>query len=74
MIPSNVKNKMTWEQYFIRRGQMVEKVKIDGKEVEVVRSEKMDQVFERFIGEIVSKSNPGADTSNINQEAQKQKR
>lgn len=74
MIPSNSKNRMTWEQYNIRRQAITEKVLVNGKRVEVVRKDKGEGVFEQFVEKIVMKSNANADTSIVSQEAQKQKR
>ncbi|MBP9680570.1 MAG: AAA family ATPase [Bacteriovorax sp.] len=74
MIPSNSKNRMTWEQYNIRRQAITEKILVNGKRVEVVRKDKGEGVFEQFVEKIVMKSNSQADTSIVSQEAQKQKR
>lgn len=75
MIPIDTKNKMTWEQFNTRRRQGTEKViGKNGKEIERVRPELLDEVFEQFIQAIVTQSNPGGDTSIVSQEAQKQKR
>ena len=75
MIPKDSKNPLTWEQYKVRRNQLTEKIIVDGgKEIEVVKKGKLTEVFEKFVGEIVIKSNEHADTSRVSQEAQKQKR
>ncbi|MFL5812614.1 MAG: AAA family ATPase [Bdellovibrionia bacterium] len=74
MIPTNAANKMTWEQYNTRRANLTETILIDGKPVERVKPDQMSALFDRYVGEIVEKSNPGGDTSSIAQEANKQKR
>ena len=74
MLPTDSKNKMTWEQYNVRRRQLTQKMTIDGVEVEVIRPDKLDQIFDAFVHKIVTKSNPGEDTSAVSQEMLKQKR
>lgn len=75
MIPVDSKNQMTWEQFNTRRKQGTEHVIIKGgKEVERIKPHLLDEVFEQFVHQIVTQSNPGGDTSAVSQEAQKQKR
>lgn len=74
MIPTDSKNKMNWEQFETRRKQLTEKALVNGKEIERVRPEKLGSVFDQFVETIVTKSNPGDDTSAVSQEANKQKR
>lgn len=75
MIPIDAKNQMTWEQFNTRRKQATEYViGKNGAPIERIKPQRLDEVFEQFVRQIVTQSNPGGDTSAVSQEAQKQKR
>lgn len=74
MIPSDAENKMTWEQLEIRKNELLETVEKNGKEVKQPKRLIVDKIFDSFISEIVTNSNPHGDTSKSSQEAAKQKR
>ena len=76
MIPGEMKEKMNWKQYEMRRGNLLSTQVIDGKSMEVIRPEKLDGIFEKLMTKIAEKSLPhGDDNSGVAaQMIQKQRR
>jgi hypothetical protein len=70
MLPTNRKNRLTWEQYEIRKASITSKV----QGVDVVRPEILEEVFEQFFAKIVRRSHPDEDGTIIAQESLKQMR
>lgn len=74
IIPVNSKNSMTWDQYEMMVSQLTEVIEVDGKEVRIVKQSALSNMQEQYIEQIVLGSNPNVDTSQVAQEANKQKR
>ncbi len=74
MIPKGVNNKMTWEDYEMRRQAITEqRVLSDDSTVEIVKPDVLDQVAQDFFEEVVSSSTTEGDIE-VDQELQKQRR
>lgn len=74
LVPPDSKQLMTWEGYQARRQALTDTIVHDNTEIEVVREDRLNKAFDRFIHKIVTDSNPSQDTSMVSQEAIKQKR
>jgi ATP-dependent Clp protease ATP-binding subunit ClpA len=74
MLSPGSENEMDWNQYNLRRQNLTEKVQLGDREVEIVRREKMNSIFDQFLGAIVTGSSPQDDTALVSQDAEKQKR
>ena len=76
MIPGENAARMNWGQYQIRRENLVTTQVVQGKSIEIIRHEKLESVFEKFMATIAEKSiHHGEDDSGVAaQYIQKQRR
>ena len=76
MIPGESAAKMNWAQYQARRENLLATEVVQGKSLEVISRDKLESVFEKFMGTIAEKSlHHGEDDSGVAaQQIQKQRR
>ena len=67
LIPTDMRTRMTWEEYNSRRMAITQKMYVDGQEVSVVRPDKLDHVLQQFEKNI-AKGRGGGDSNTAAQE------
>lgn len=67
LIPTDMRTKMTWEEYNSRRMAITQKMYVEGQEVSVVRPDKLDDVLQQFV-KAIAKGRGGGETNSAPQE------